>query len=65
VLGLEREIAGRDIGLSGPIRISMPPLLAHHLIMPHIARFARMYQKIEVEIIAAYDVTCPPRLSHS
>lgn len=56
VLGLEREIAGRDVGLSGPIRISMPPLLAHHLIMPHIARFTRMYTNIEVEIIATYDL---------
>lgn len=56
VFSLEREISGRDVGLSGPIRISMPPLLAHHLIMPHIAEFTRMYPKIEVEVIAAYDI---------
>jgi len=56
VLGLEREIAGSATGLAGPIRISMPPLLAHHLIMPHIAEFTRMYPKIEVEIIAGYEI---------
>ncbi len=56
VLGLEREIAGSATGLSGSIRISMPPLLAHHLIMPHIAEFIRMYPKIEVEVIAAYEI---------
>lgn len=56
VLGLEREIAGSATGLSGPIRISMPPLLAHHLIMPHIAEFSRLYPKIEVEVIAGYEI---------
>jgi len=56
VLALEREIAGREAGLFGPIRISMPPLLAHHLMMPHIAEFARMYPNIEIEVIAAYDL---------
>ncbi len=56
VLGIEREVAGRDVGLFGPIRISMPPVLAHYLIMPHVAEFARLYPKIEVEIIAAYDI---------
>lgn len=56
VLGLEREIAGSATGLFGPVRISMPPLLAHHLLMPHIAEFIRTYPKIEVEIIAAYEI---------
>lgn len=56
ILSLEREIFGRDTSLSGPIRISMPPHVAQHLVMPHIAKFAALYPDIEIEIDATYEV---------
>lgn len=55
-LSVEREIFGRDAALSGPIRISMPPHVAQHLVMPHIAEFAELYPDIEIEIDATYEV---------
>ena len=56
ILSLEREVFGRDTALSGPIRISMPPQVAQHLVMPHIAEFAALYPDIEIEIDATYEV---------
>ncbi len=56
ILSLEREVFGRDALLSGPVRISAPPLLAQHLLMPILADFARLYPEIEIEIDATFDV---------
>lgn len=56
ILSMEREIFGRDATLSGPIRISMPPLIAQHLIMPFITEFSALYPDIEIEIVATYDI---------
>jgi DNA-binding transcriptional LysR family regulator len=56
ILSLEREVFGRDALLSGPVRISAPPLLAQHLLMPILARFSELYPQIEIEIDATFDV---------
>lgn len=56
ILSMEREVFGRDAALSGSIRISMPPLIAQHLVMPFIAKFSALYPDIEIEIDATYDV---------
>ncbi len=56
ILSLEREVFGRDAMLSGPVRISAPPLLAQHLLMPLLAEFAELYPEIEIEMNATFDV---------
>jgi DNA-binding transcriptional LysR family regulator len=56
ILSLEREVFGRDALLSGPVRISAPPLLAQHLLMLILARFSELYPQIEIEIDATFDV---------
>ncbi|MCJ8300111.1 MAG: LysR family transcriptional regulator [Pseudomonadales bacterium] len=56
ILSMEREIFGRDATLSGPIRISMPPLIAQYLIMPLIAEFSALYPEIQIEIDATYEI---------
>jgi len=56
ILSMEREIFGRDATLSGPIRISMPPLIAQYLVMPFIAEFSALYPDIQIEIDATYDI---------
>lgn len=56
ILSLEREVFGRDAKLAGPVRISAPPLLAQHLLMPILAEFAELYPDIEIEVDATFDV---------
>ena len=43
ILSLEREVFGRSALPSGPVRISAPPLLAQHLLMPILAEFADLF----------------------
>ena len=59
VHGLELDILGRDARLAGPVRISMPPPLAHHMMMPHIAEFAALYPDIQIEIVSTYENSRP------
>lgn len=56
ILSLEREVFGRDAQLAGPVRISAPPLLAQHLFMPILAKFAVLYPDIEIDLDATFDV---------
>lgn len=56
ILGMEREVFGQDAKLAGPVRISAPPLLAQHLVMPILAEFAKIYPEIEIEVDATFDV---------
>ena len=56
ILSLEREVFGRDAMLSGPVRISAPPLLAQHLLMPILAEFTELYPEIEIDMDATFDV---------
>lgn len=50
ILSMEREVFGRDALLSGPIRITMLPHIAQHLIIPHIVKFTALYPDINIEI---------------
>ncbi|MEX3007996.1 LysR family transcriptional regulator [Hoeflea sp. TYP-13] len=50
VLGLQREAASLDTVLSGEVRVTAPPLLSQHMIMPHLAAFARQYPGIEISL---------------
>lgn len=56
VLSMEREVFGHDAKLAGPVRISAPPLLAQHLLMPMLGRFVDLYPEIEIEVDATFDV---------
>jgi DNA-binding transcriptional LysR family regulator len=47
---LETRVFGRDQGVRGLLRVTMPPPLATHLLMPDLAAFRRLYPDIEMEI---------------
>lgn len=51
-----RRIAGRDNELSGKIRVTMPGILATHLLMPDLAAFRRLHPSIELHITPAYSL---------
>ncbi len=53
---LELDLEGRDARLSGWIRVTMPGILASHLLMPALADFRRTYPDIDVEILPSYDL---------
>jgi len=56
ILSMESEIFGRDARLAGPVRISAPPLLAQHLLIPILAKFSEKYPDIEINLDATFDV---------
>jgi len=47
---LDRQVIGRDAKLNGVLRVTMPSVLASHLIMPDIAAFSTMYPGIKLEL---------------
>lgn len=47
---LETRVFGRDQSVRGPLRVTLAPLLASHLLMPDFAEFASLYPEIEMEI---------------
>lgn len=55
VNAIERCVYGRDTGLAGKLRITLPAVLATDIIMPDLARFARTHPGIELEIITSYE----------
>lgn len=50
---LETRVLGRDQSARGLLRVTLPPFLATHLIMPDFADFARLYPDIEIEILSS------------
>ena len=53
---LETRVFGRDQGARGLLRVTLPPFLATHLLMPDLADFARMHPGIEMEISSSGEV---------
>lgn len=51
---LERSVSGSDIRLQGTIRLTVPPPLASHLLLPHLEWFRATYPEIEIEVISTY-----------
>ena len=47
---LETRVFGRDQSVRGLLRVTLPPTLATHLLMPDFAEFARLHSEIEMEI---------------
>jgi DNA-binding transcriptional LysR family regulator len=53
---LETRVFGRDQSVRGLLRVTLPPFLATHLLMPEFADFARMHPDIEMEILSSGEV---------
>jgi DNA-binding transcriptional LysR family regulator len=51
VLGLEREIAGRDEKVEGTLRIAAPGSLADHWLIPRLPAFTKLYPQLRVELL--------------
>src|SRR3954467_2702898 len=49
-LQLETRVFGRDQSVRGLLRVTLPPPLATHLLMPDLGEFARLHPDIEMEI---------------
>lgn len=47
-----RGASARDARLAGSLTVTVPPLLAHYLLMPMIAAFSTRYPQIEVALLA-------------
>ncbi|MBW4656892.1 MAG: LysR family transcriptional regulator [Kaiparowitsia implicata GSE-PSE-MK54-09C] len=53
---LETRVFGRDQSARGLLRVTLPPFLATHLLMPDLADFARLHPDIEMEILPTGEV---------
>ncbi len=53
---LETRVFGRDQSVRGLLRVTLPPFLATHLLMPDLADFARGHPDIEIEVVSTGDV---------
>ncbi|CAN5499590.1 LysR family transcriptional regulator [soil metagenome] len=53
---LETRVFGRDQSVRGLLRVTLPPFLATHLLMPDLADFAYEHPDIEIEIVSTGDV---------
>jgi DNA-binding transcriptional LysR family regulator len=53
---LETRVFGRDQSARGLLRVTLPPFLATHLLMPDFAEFARLHPDIEMEILSTGEV---------
>ena len=46
---LETRVFGRDQSVQGRLRVTLPPTLATHLLMPDFADFARLHPEVELK----------------
>jgi len=52
VLGLTREIQGKDLRLQGTIRVTAPAGISLTLLGPHLAQFCKTHPDIHIDLIA-------------
>lgn len=50
---LETRVLGRDQSVRGRLRVTLPPPLASHLLMPDFAEFLHRYPEIEMEVLSS------------
>lgn len=50
---LETRVFGRDQSVGGLLRVTLPPPLVAHLLMPDFAEFVRLHPGIEMEILSS------------
>lgn len=55
-LQLETRVFGRDQGVSGRLRVTLPPPLATHLLMADFADFAHRHPEIEMDLLSSGDL---------
>lgn len=48
---MERQVYGRDTELSGKLRVTLPEVLATHLLMPEFEKFSQTYPGIHLELV--------------
>ncbi len=53
MLGLSRKLIGRDLQLSGVLRVAVPDALLIKIVMPHLVTFFQRYPKIQLELIVS------------
>lgn len=51
VHGLSRKLIGRDLHLSGVLRVAVPDALLINLLMPHLGLFSQRYPQIQLELV--------------
>ncbi len=51
VLSLSRKLIGRDLNLSGILRVAVPDALLMKILMPHLSVFSQRYPKIQLELV--------------
>jgi len=51
VLGLSRKLIGRDLRLSGVLRVAVPDALLMKVLMPHLGLFSQRYPEIQLELV--------------
>jgi len=56
VLSVEREALGRDLNISGRVRLATSDELAANVITPHFSEFRRCYPRIVLEVVARHDL---------
>lgn len=50
VVKLDRQVIGRDAQLNGILRVTMPTVVATHLLMSDIAKFTTLYPNIQLQL---------------
>lgn len=50
---LKESVKGRDQRVAGLIRVAVPESLGSELLLPHITRFASLYEDIDLELLRA------------
>ena len=50
IVKLDRQVIGRDAELNGVLRVTMPTVLATHLLMSDISAFTKLYPSIQLEM---------------
>ena len=48
---LETCLSGRDQGVRGPLRVTMPPTIATYLLMADLALYAERHPEVELEVM--------------
>src|SRR5262249_53071430 len=56
IVSVEREALGRDLHVSGRVRLATSDELATHVIAPHFGEFRRCYPGIVLEVVGRQDL---------
>jgi len=48
----ESRVVGQDLRPSGEVRVTVPPIVLHHLLPPVLAQFAPAFPEVQLELVA-------------